>query len=71
MHQEQIDIIQVEVVQRVLKRLRYVVGVVLVVPELGGDEKLVTGHSRLLDSLSYGLFCSITAASCQRTDLIR
>ena len=64
MHQEKVDIFKIQVVERILKGLGDVIGVVLVIPELGRDEKLITGHTTFLDGFSYSLFGSV-AIDCQ------
>lgn len=49
MNQEQVDVVELQIVERALKGLRHIVRMVLVVPELGRYEELFTGHSALLD----------------------
>lgn len=59
MHQEQINVSHIQVFEGVLKRLRDIVRVMLVVPELRRDKELLAGNSALFDGISDGLFGSV------------
>lgn len=51
--QEEVDIIGLQVLQRGVECFLDIVGVVCVVPELGGHEEVLTWDARLLDALGY------------------
>lgn len=59
MHQEQINVSHIQVVEGVLERLRDIVRVVFVVPQLGRDKELLAGDSALFDGISDSLFGSV------------
>jgi hypothetical protein len=58
-HQEKIKIIKTQIIQCFLQCRTDIVRVVLVVPELAGNEDLAPRHAALLDGLSNSLFGTI------------
>lgn len=63
MHEPEVDVIDAQVLQRRIELLLHVVGVVCVVPELGGDEDLVTRHTAVIDTLANSLLGAVDARS--------
>lgn len=61
MHQEAVDVVHLQVVERLLECLGHVVGVVVVVPDLGGDKELLARHVASLDGSTDVFLGSITA----------
>jgi hypothetical protein len=59
MHQIEIEVVGVEVFQRGVACLFHIVGVVAVVPELGGDEDFASRNAALLDALCAGRLSAI------------
>lgn len=59
MHQEKVKIIKTQIIQRLLQRWANVVRVVLVVPELAGNEDLAPWHAALPDGLPNSFFGTI------------
>ena len=62
MHEVKIKIVSLEILQRGVERLLGVIRVVRVVPELGGDEELITWDARFLDSIADSLFRAIDSS---------
>ena len=60
MYQIEIDIVQVQVIERLLQGRLNILGVVLVIPQLGGDEEIFARDTALFDSRADGLFGAIT-----------
>lgn len=63
MHQIQINIIRTEILQTRVKRRLNIIGVMRVIPQLGGYEDLLPRNTRLLDSLSDSRLGAIDARS--------
>lgn len=58
-HQEEIKILDAQVIQCFLKCWSDIVRVVLVVPQLAGDENLAPRHAALLDSFPHSFLCTV------------
>lgn len=49
-HQVKIQVIRAQVLQRLVERLLHILGLARIVPELAGQEDLLTGHTRGLNT---------------------
>jgi hypothetical protein len=59
MHQIEVHIICYKIVQRLLQSRFDIIRVMLIAPELGGDEDILTWDAAFLDAFSYGFLCFI------------
>jgi hypothetical protein len=62
MHEVEVNKVGSEIFERSVKGGFDIIGVVGVVPELRGDEKLTAGNTRILDGVSYGLLGPVNAS---------
>ena len=58
-HVVEVDVVDVEELERVVEGLLDVLGVVHVVPQLGGQEDLLARHARVADALADGLLGAV------------
>lgn len=60
MHQVEVNIVHSQVLQTSIERLFDIIGVMLVTPQFGDDEDLVSRDTAVSDALSDSAFGSIT-----------